>query len=148
LKKQLKRRLQAYGLLRLTGLISALVAAWLAKSDYLLMRTSLLAIMERVSDKGIDVEFETYSVRDMTLGLTNMMFLRPNTLVVEIVGQFDGRMTPICGYHGPLAAAFGVHHYIYYYDWKCNTTLDNVQVVGEAYRFYNALNQQQRIGSV
>jgi hypothetical protein len=36
--------------------------------------------------------------------------------VVELIGEFDGRMTPLCGYHGPLAAVFGLHHYVYYYD--------------------------------
>lgn len=49
-------------------------------------------------------------------GLTNMMFMNPGGVVAEIVGQFDGRMVPICGYHGPLAAVFALHHYIYYFD--------------------------------
>lgn len=30
-------------------------------------------------------------------GLTNMMFMSKGSLVVEIAGQFDGRMTPLCG---------------------------------------------------
>jgi hypothetical protein len=45
-----------------------------------------------------------------------MMFMPPGGVVVEIVGQFDGRMLPLCGYYGSLAAVFGLHHYIYYYD--------------------------------
>lgn len=49
-------------------------------------------------------------------GLTNIMFMNAGSLLFEIVGQFDGRMLPVCGFHGPLAAVFGIHHYIYYYD--------------------------------
>jgi len=44
--------------------------------------------------------------------------LPQGSLVVEIVGKFDGRMLPLCGYHGSLAAVFGIHHYVYYYDYK------------------------------
>ena len=36
-------------------------------------------------------------------GLTNIIFMPPNSLVVELAAQFDGRMQPLCGYHGPLA---------------------------------------------
>jgi hypothetical protein len=48
--------------------------------------------------------------------MTNVMFMRPGSLLVEVVGYFDGKMLPVCGIYGPLAAVFGVHHYIYYYD--------------------------------
>ena len=51
-------------------------------------------------------------------GLTNMLFMPPHGVVVEVVAGFDGRMLPLCGYHGPLAATVGVHHYVHYYDWK------------------------------
>ena len=51
-------------------------------------------------------------------GLTNVMFMRPGSLVVELVGDFDGRMGPVCGYHGPLSAIFGVHHYIHYFEYR------------------------------
>jgi capsular polysaccharide biosynthesis protein len=53
-------------------------------------------------------------------GITNLVFMPPGGLVVEVVAGFDGRMLPLCGYHGPLAAVFGVHHYVFYYDWKLN----------------------------
>ena len=48
--------------------------------------------------------------------MTNVLFMRPGSLLVEVVGYFDGKMLPVCGIYGPLAAVFGVHHYIYYYD--------------------------------
>lgn len=51
-------------------------------------------------------------------GLTNLMFMAPGTVLVELTGEFDGRMAPVCGYHGPLAAAFGVHHYLWLWVWK------------------------------
>ena len=72
-------------------------------------------------------------------GITNIMYMKPGAVLVEIVGKFDGRMLPVCGYHGPLASLFGeehtcfsfvltlilhilcycsgIHHTIYYYDW-------------------------------
>jgi hypothetical protein len=52
-------------------------------------------------------------------------------------------MTPICGYHGPLAAVFGVHHYIHYYDWKCNSTVDSLKIVEEAHQFYQVIRRLQ-----
>ncbi len=74
-------------------------------------------------------------------GMTNVMFMRPGSLLVEIVGQFDGRMLPLCGYHGPLVSIFGVHHYIYYYDWKAAEALDASAIAKEAYEFYADLHK-------
>ena len=50
-------------------------------------------------------------------GMTNMIFMPRNSLIVELTGEWDGRMLPVCGYHGPLCAACGHHHYIHHYDW-------------------------------
>lgn len=40
-------------------------------------------------------------------GITNIMYMKPETVLVEIIGKFDGRVLPVCGYHGPLASLFG-----------------------------------------
>ncbi len=50
-------------------------------------------------------------------GLTNVMFMKPGSILVEVTGEFDARMMPKCGYFGPLATIFGVHHLIYYFDY-------------------------------
>ena len=70
-----------------------------------------------------------------------MMFMPVGSLVVEIAGQFDGRMLPLCGYHGALAAVFGIHHYIYYYDWRGGVPLDVQNVADEAANYYRFLNK-------
>lgn len=44
--------------------------------------------------------------------LAVQMFMKPGSIVVEIVGQFDGRMTPLCGFHGPFASVYDIHHYV------------------------------------
>ena len=46
-------------------------------------------------------------------GLTNIIFMPPNSLVVELAAQFDGRMQPLCGYHGPLAGTSSLYFYAY-----------------------------------
>lgn len=88
-------------------------------------------------------QIHAYSQADVIVGIhgagmTNVMFMQPGSLLVEIVGQFDGRMLPLCGYHGPLNSVFGVHHYIYYYDWKANAPLDPSTIAKEASEFYKS----------
>lgn len=73
--------------------------------------------------------------------MTNIMFMPPNSLLVEIVGQFDGRMLPYCGYHGPLASIFGVHHYIYYYDWKAGDAINFEKLAAESLEFYGEIQR-------
>ena len=76
-------------------------------------------------------------------GFTNMMFMRPGGLAVELIGEFDGRMLPLCGYHGPLASIFGVHHYIYYYDFFSGADVDTVQAIEQTAYFVNFLQSEK-----
>lgn len=69
-----------------------------------------------------DCEIREFSKADVLVGmhgagLTNMIFMPKNSLVVEFTGEWDSRMMPVCGYTGPLCAANGHHHYIHHYDW-------------------------------
>lgn len=73
-------------------------------------------------------------------GFTNMMFMKPGGLVIELVGEFDGRMLPVCGYHGPLASLFGLHHYINYYDFFSGEDVNISQVVDQSAYFVSFLN--------
>jgi hypothetical protein len=85
---------------------------------------------------------------DVSIGLhgaamTNVMFMRPGSVLVEVIGQYDGRMVPVCGFHGPLAAVFGVHHYIYYYDGMLDAdSLDLTDVLRRAKEFVAAVRSK------
>lgn len=89
----------------------------------------------------MECELYEYSKADILVGLhgaglTNIMFMKPETVFIEITGQFDGRMMPVCGYHGPLAQIFGVHHYVYYYDWRGDQNLNATDLAMVSKRFY------------
>ena len=84
-------------------------------------------------------------------GLHNMIFLPPGAMVVEIAAKYDARILPVCGYHGPLATIFGVHHFVHYYDTKIRldppVLMDYPRVASEAREFYdeirNKINQNK-----
>jgi hypothetical protein len=77
------------------------------------------------------------------LGMTNVVFMPRNSLVIEIVGKFDGRMLPVCGYHGPLIAMYGNHHYLHYYDWKGGELLLANVMAKESYQFYKYIQRSK-----
>eukprot|EP00981_Chlorochromonas_danica_P007039 scaffold1534_cov158-Ochromonas_danica.AAC.11 len=88
-------------------------------------------------------EVELYRQTDLLIGLhgagmTNTIFMKPESVVVEITGQYDGRMMVGCGYYGNLAAMFGVHHYLYYYDQAGGEAMDGRDIARRAEAFYTA----------
>jgi len=122
------------------------------KEDYTLLLTTLhtyfpLAEILSISNTNaskydcLSCEIVGYQQIDLLIGihgagLTNVMFLSPNSVVVEITGQYDGRMMPYCGYHGGLASLFGVHHVVYYYDWRDGQPLNATDLMQEILTFY------------
>lgn len=76
-------------------------------------------------------------------GITNVIFMPPESLVIEIIGKFDGRMLPVCGYHGPLVAMYGSHHYLHYFDWKGGEKLLAEVMASESHQFYKYIQQRK-----
>lgn len=70
-------------------------------------------------------EIFLFSVADIVVGdsgaaLTNIIFMRPGSLVVELVNVIDDRHFPFCGYYNSLSGGLGVHHYIHAYRQQAN----------------------------
>jgi len=66
-------------------------------------------------------EIITYNEADILIGmhgagLANLIFMRPGSIVVELTSDYEGKVGPVCGYTGPLAAVFGLHHVIHYFE--------------------------------
>jgi hypothetical protein len=77
-------------------------------------------------------------------GLTNLIFMSPGSLLVEISGKYDTRIFPVCGYSGGLAAVFGIQHFIHYYDWKGGRAVDAKRIAAEALEFHTLLAYETR----
>jgi hypothetical protein len=75
-------------------------------------------------------------------GLTNMMFLPANSLIVELVGETKDVNMPVCGYYGPFAAIFGHHHYIYAFLFDKGWPLLSQQAADESSAFYQFLRKR------
>ncbi|RYH12936.1 glycosyltransferase family 61 protein [archaeon] len=65
-------------------------------------------------------EIFLFSIADIVVGeygagLTNIIFMRPGSLLVETVNEIDDRHFPYCGYYNSLSGGLGVHHYIHAY---------------------------------
>jgi len=90
----------------------------------------------KLHSRGVDILFALHGA-----GITNVMFLKPQGLLVEIVGFWDGRVLPLCGHFGPFASVFGVNHFIYSFDsyskWMLFSPDD---VIEKAIAFYKKLS--------
>lgn len=69
-------------------------------------------------------------------GLSNMIYMRPNSVVTEVVVNYDSRHIPIVGIFPRLAGIVGVHHYVYYVN-KDVGPVDVVDVANQTAAFFN-----------
>jgi hypothetical protein len=74
-------------------------------------------------------------------GLTNMMFMPTDSLVVEVVGETKDVNMPVCGYYGPYAAIFGHHHYIDAFYYEGGERVNPTQIVQKSRKFYTFLRE-------
>ena len=82
-------------------------------------------------------------------GMTNIMFMPPGSMVVEIFGDIKDVNMPLCGYYGPLSAIVGAHHFLYSYNYHKNPSeeLDDARVqdiVQQSHEFYMNLRTKPR----
>lgn len=73
-------------------------------------------------------------------GLTNVMFMPPGGLVVELTGFWDGRVLPLCGHYGPFSSVFGHSHLIWSFDsYSKFMNFSPAEVAIAAQKFYSEL---------
>ena len=107
----------------------------------------LLSDQDKEMNECISCQIALYEKTNVLVGIhgagmTNIMFMPAGSLLIEVTGEFDGRMAPVCGYHGPLAAAYGVHHYLWLWQWKYNMRSPPVYPSAED---FNGLAQEAKI---
>eukprot|EP01038_Epipyxis_sp_PR26KG_P012161 gene12161-16284_t len=80
-------------------------------------------------------------------GLTNMVFMQPGGVVIEVIGHINDAQMPLCGYAGPLASLFGLHHYLYAYDWHKGQqdSLNETRLATESRQFYDSIHHLEYI---
>ncbi|RYH21098.1 glycosyltransferase family 61 protein [archaeon] len=91
--------------------------------------THQVILLNGLESLSLSEEIALYNQADVLVGahgagMTNMMFMPPNSLIVEFVGRLVDVNMPVCGYYGPMAAAFGHHHYIRSFDLMGLESLD------------------------
>lgn len=67
-------------------------------------------------------------------GLTNTMYMRPGSVVIEVVPRFDSRHTPVIGIFPRLSSIVGLHHYTYFI--KENTEFSPLDLIDKTQKFY------------
>ena len=61
-------------------------------------------------------------------GLVNLIFMKPSTLIVEIVMKFTPVALPYCGSFGRLAHVMNIHHLSIYYDSIYHKSLSTTNI--------------------
>lgn len=74
-------------------------------------------------------------------GLTNLMFLKRNSLVVEISGRFENVLLPTCGYYHNFGKIFGHSHMLYTHNFP-REEINYKYVINEANLFYKAIKSK------
>ena len=67
-------------------------------------------------------------------GLTNTMFMKPGTVVIEVIPKFDSRFSPILGIFPRLSGIIGLHHYTYYCGGNIND-LEPLNLISDTVTF-------------
>jgi hypothetical protein len=84
---------------------------------------------------------EKFSRADVVIGyhgagLSNAMFMRPGSVLVEVIAKFDSRHIPIIGIFPRVSDIIGLHHFSYYKDPKNLKNFDIHDFVTEIADFY------------
>lgn len=64
---------------------------------------------------------------------------------MEVVARVKDVNMPVCGYYGPWASMFGLHHYIYSFRHELKESMSVSTVGAEVHRFYKELHQSAKL---
>lgn len=86
---------------------------------------------------------------NVNIGMTNIMFMPPGSMVVEIFGELKDVNMPYCGYYGPLSSIVGAHHFLYSFNYNKDPSEElneeRVQdIVKQSYEFYLDIKTKPR----
>jgi hypothetical protein len=113
---------------------------------------------------SLEAEISEYALADVLVGLhgaglTNQMFMRPGSLVVELQGDYSDVSSPGVGYYGTMAAISGHHHCLYAFVDPClhqenvnaeyrRHPLRPKRVAAQARLMYQAVHRSQELPAV